>query len=137
MRTSEGMTTKRLHLGTDPYYEDVFAHERCITDRYSLPPSIACRDCGLAVANIGADTTPITLWSGWVNIECPQCGGYDLLAKSAHEWLRHHSRFSRSPLYDFQLKPNAKGDRIVGSSGRGCVVGVIGLLILLLIVASG
>ena len=137
MRPTEGMTTKRLHVGTDPYYEDVFAHGRCITAHFSLPPSIACRDCGLAVANMGVDTTPPSLWLEWVRIDCPRCGSPDLLCKNARDWVRHHFRMSKYPLYDFQLKPNAKGDRIVSSSGSGCTLsGVVGLLLSLLLIVA-
>lgn len=136
MRPSEGMTTKRLHVETDPWHEDVFAHERCITARFTLP-SVSCRDCGLAVASIGAETTPAALWREWVTINCPRCGASDLLGKNAREWLRHHFRMSKYPLYDFQLNPNAKGDRIVSSSSSGCALsGMVGLLLSLLLIVA-
>lgn len=114
MRPRQGLAGKRLHTGVDPYYEEVFAHEQCVCAHYTLPPFVSCRDCGLAVAEMGRDLSPVTLWREWQRFTCPRCGGTDVLSKEAVESRRYGSAVW-PPVYDFQLPAKGGGCLLIGA----------------------
>jgi len=85
LRRSQGVTCTRSYSSMEDGFKsyEAIAHSDCIGRTYTIPASLACRDCGLLVREIGADTTPFALWSSRTEISCPRCGARNVLRAGA------------------------------------------------------